>query len=378
MSRIKSPFQKWLYRNRLELKVAVGLMILLCGSLVYFKFFYIPSVSAISAAPQQIEVLEAQEKAVRFIQNHFVYKRGVIKQFNPELKKQNEEYLSETLGLWMLYLVESDRKALFEDQTHYLKNYFTAPTGWVYWRIEKDQVNSCNATLDDLRIAYALKLAGKKWKNKQHTQLAHQIAITLKTLNLRDNYLVESYCENPTPDVSDLVDLSYLDLVAMEALVPFDKDWSAVLYRSQKLLYEGKTKVGFYYDKYVVSQNKYTLQDQNLINQLICAINEEHLGQSSKEFYDFLKKEYLQKGRVLGRYHPLTAKALVDYESPAVYGLFLSLAVMHDDRELAEKLKELILKKQNTDGSFGVAPFEAFDHVLILTALNHYQTHVFK
>jgi hypothetical protein len=81
---------------------------------------------------------------------------------------------------------------------------------------------------------------------------------------------------------------------------------------------------------------------------------------------------------VLGRYHPLTAKALVDYESPAVYGLFLSLAVMHDDRELAEKLKELILKKQNTDGSFGVAPFEAFDHVLILTALNHYQTHVFK
>lgn len=370
MSRIKSRFQKWLHRNRLELRVAAGLILVFCAFLVYFKFFY---TAPVPPAPQTVELLEAQEKAVRFINNHFVYKRGVIKQFNPDLPHQKEEYLSETLGLWMLYLVESDRQKLFDDQTQYLKKYFKAPAGWVYWRIESDQVNSCNATLDDLRIAYAQKLAGKKWKKKEYVRLAHQIALTMKPLNLRDNYLVESYCENPNPDISELVDLSYLDLPALQSLVAFDKDWNGVLYRAQKLLHEGKTPIGFYYDKYQVLNKKYSLQDMNLINQLICAIAEEQMGESSKPFYEFLKKQYLKNGKILGRYHPLTGKPLVNYESPAVYGLFLSYAVAQKDHDLTTKLKDHLLRLQNRDGSFGVAPFEAFDHILILTALNHYQ-----
>jgi hypothetical protein len=375
MSRIKSPFQKWLYRNRTELKVALALCCFLLVWLVYFKFFY---VAPIPSEPQYNQVLEAQERGTHFLQNHLVYKRGMIKQFDPNRPQQNQEYLSETLGLWMLYLVESDHKKLFSDQYDYLKNHFLAPRGWVYWRIENDHPNSCNATLDDLRIAYALNLAGQKWKMKKYNQMARQLAQTLKTLNLRDNNLVESYCENPLPEVSPWVDLSYLDLLAIESLQKFDKDWGAVLYRSQKLLYDGKTRVGFYYDKYDVLKNKYGLKDMNLINQLICALNEESLGSSSKDLYEFLKTQYLKKGKVWGRYHPVTLKPLVDFESPAVYGLFLSLAVLHDDRELAEKLKDQLLKMQNKNGSFGSAPYEAFDHILILTGLRHYQTHVFK
>jgi hypothetical protein len=116
MSRIKSPFQKWLYRNRTELKVALALCCFLLVWLVYFKFFY---VAPIPSEPQYNQVLEAQERGTHFLQNHLVYKRGMIKQFDPNRPQQNQEYLSETLGLWMLYLVESDHKKLFSDQYDY-------------------------------------------------------------------------------------------------------------------------------------------------------------------------------------------------------------------------------------------------------------------
>jgi hypothetical protein len=373
MSRIKSPFQKWLYRNRLEIKVALALVIIFLGVFTYFRFFY---KSPILPDPQIRALSMAQDKGVRFVQDHLTYRRGVIKQFDPLKSSQEKEYLSETLGLWMVYLVDTQRQSIFDKQVSYLKRYFLSPEDWVYWRIDQSTPSSCNASLDDLRIAFALARAGKVWKQKKYLTLSAVMARRMKKINLRDNYFVESYCQDPVPDISFKVDLSYLDLPAMAFLTQFDKDWQAVLYRSQKLLDEGKTPAGFYFDKYLIDKSKYGLQDMNLINQLICAQIESQMNARPSKLYLWLKKEYLTKGKIYGRYHPLTLKALVDYESPAVYGLMLSLAVFQNDLEFAQQLAKKLLLLQNNDGSFGQAPFEAFDHILILTGLRHYQTFV--
>ncbi len=116
----------------------------------------------------------------------------------------------------------------------------------------------------------------------------------------------------------------------------------------------------------------------NLINQLICALVEIQSGEPASKLYGWLKNEYLQKGKIYGRYHPQTLKPLVNFESPAVYGLMLSLAALQEDSDFAEKLKIKLLKMQNKNGSFGISPYEAFDHILILTGLYDYQTLVQK
>ncbi len=373
MSRIKSPFQKWLYRNRLEIKVAIGLMLFFIVVFLCLRLFYKPPVQP----DTQTQALSlAQDKGVEFVLNHLTYRRGVIKQFDPLKNSQENEYLSETLGLWMVYLVETQRQSIFDKQVKNLQRYFLSPEDWVYWRIDQSTPSSCNASLDDLRIAFALAQAGKIWKQKKYLALSAVMAQRMKKINLRDNYFVESYCEAPQPDISFKVDLSYLDLPAMAYLSQFDKDWQAVLYRSQKLLNGGKTPTGFYFDKYLIDKSKYGLQDMNLINQLICAQVESQVNGKPSKLYLWLKNEYLKKGKVYGRYHPVTLKALVDYESPAVYGLMLSLAVFQNDMEFAQPLAKKLLLLQNNNGSFGQAPFEAFDHILILTALRHYQTFV--
>jgi hypothetical protein len=373
MSRIKSPFQKWLYRHRLEIKVALGLILIFLGIFLYFNFFY---KAPIPQNPEMRALFLAQDKGVGFVEHHLTYQRGVIKQLDPLKNSQDKVYLSETLGLWMVYLVDTERKGIFEKQVKNLQKYFLSSDDWVYWRIEEAVPSSCNASLDDLRIAFALARAGKTWKQKKYLKLSSVMAQKMKTINLRDNYFVESYCQAPVPDISFKVDLSYLDLPAMAFLTQFDKDWQAISYRSQKLLTEGKTATGFYFDKYIIDKQSYGLQDMNLINQLICAQIESQVNRKPSKLYFWLKNEYLKNGKVYGRYHPVTLKALVDYESPAVYGLLLSVAVFQNDLEFAQQLAKKIMSLQNKDGSFGQAPFEAFDHILILTGLNHYQTFV--
>ena len=89
MSRIKSPFQKWLYRNRLEIKVAIGLMLFFIVVFLCLRLFYKPPVQP----DTQTQALSlAQDKGVEFVLNHLTYRRGVIKQFDPLKNSQENEW----------------------------------------------------------------------------------------------------------------------------------------------------------------------------------------------------------------------------------------------------------------------------------------------
>lgn len=78
------------------------------------------------------------------------------------MKEQQDIYLSESLGLWMEYLVAKNDAIQFKKQISILHNYFLTRDTLVVWKIYGNQKAPANAFIDDLRIIGTLYTAGEK------------------------------------------------------------------------------------------------------------------------------------------------------------------------------------------------------------------------
>ncbi|RKI98176.1 glycosyl hydrolase lipoprotein, partial [Butyricicoccus sp. 1XD8-22] len=90
----------------------------------------------------------AKEELVpeNFVKNHLYEANGLLK---TDLLKQKNVYLSESIGLWMIYLVEKHDQQEFDKQLEVLKTHFMKDSTLIPWRIVGDEQASTNALIDD-------------------------------------------------------------------------------------------------------------------------------------------------------------------------------------------------------------------------------------
>ncbi|MMZ61251.1 hypothetical protein D1872_233880 [compost metagenome] len=144
------------------------------------------------------------------------------------------------------------------------------------------------------------------------------------------------------------VDISSLQLMRDHQLI----DEAAYDQYVDLLLYMPK-EGAFFPKTFDVESMNYAFEDDvNLIDQIIIGIHLAKMGEEPKELLSFLKKEFKQQKKWYGRYNRLTQKPTVTYESPAVYGLGIILALQCDDRAFAKQLSAKMLSLRGKDTAY--------------------------
>ncbi|MCC9621945.1 hypothetical protein LPB41_09605 [Thalassospira sp. MA62] len=307
-----------------------------------------------------------------FVREHLLTEKGLIQ---TNVTDRDHEFLSESLGLYLLFLVERKRADEFAAQVDVLTEYFLHASDLVSWRLEgtNDELtpSPANAWIDDARIVHALYEAGETFDEPSYVELAERIAAPLTSTGVKDGLPVD-FVDLATSAKGDVLTLSYLDEDALRHMAVDD------LYEnSKRLLKNAPLSEPFFAKSYVISTQTYQFDEEiNMIDQLYVALRYEQFGLSTEPFYSFFKETF-NDGIVYGRYDRDSKEPTVNFESQAVYALAIFYLLERDERDFAERVMNRLTSSMVSDSSsdyyggyvdVGTKETHAFDNLLPLLA----------
>ncbi|KGP74679.1 hypothetical protein [Pontibacillus yanchengensis] len=297
----------------------------------------------------------------KFIQENFVKDNGKITTFI-----NGDEALTESIGLYMHYLVLSNQKKEFKQQAAIVRD--ISQNGFVAWR---DHEAHSNSSVDDLRIMKSLYKASSKWENQEYRVLADEIKEFIQEKQMANNIIVDFY-DMKAQEPSKELRLSYTDA---EAIGYFEEE---VLGKYVSILQEVNENV-FFPEVYRLKTKTFKAQQEvNMIDQSLIALNANLLGVNTNTFFQFVEEELKNRGKIYGRYSRNTKSPTVDYESPSAYALLIIAYLNNDEKEKVQVLFDSMKKLQHNDGGYKTTADNAhfFDNILPLIAeyrYNHYR-----
>lgn len=289
----------------------------------------------------------------QFILQHMTNADGTLKTTltpannpNDENFAWGDESLSESTGLWLLYLHEKGDADRFAKTVDLLLEHFWRD-GWVAWKIRPDgKKASTNALVDDLRIAEALYRAGFSWENETYLELADSIGRSIQTYQLV-NGLPADFYDYDHDWTSETLTVSYINPVALATMAARQTLEPGVYERAHIFLKQLPHQNGIYPFSYDLVRREFRYQTVvNLIDQLFIAYHRQQAGISSPEFWSLLKSAYRQHGVLYGQWDGSTGEPIVSYESPAAYGLAILAALEAGDTAFATELYRLMSRLQ--------------------------------
>ncbi|MGE7023828.1 transcriptional regulator [Solibacillus cecembensis] len=266
-----------------------------------------------------------------------------------DLTERSKEYLSESIGLWMEFLVEQNDPIQFEKQVQVMEKYFLTKDNTVSWRILNGETSTVNALIDDLRIMQALYNGTEQWEER-YKKLADKMATAMIQLNVKDGFLVDYY-DVATSSQADFVTMSYIIPKAYDML--YEKDFiTKTQYTDNRDLVANAplSKDGFFPQRYNVTTKSYEYEDEiNLIDQYYIGYHRAQWGYEVRTLVALTKEAMASQGVLYGRINPTTKTPTVNYESAAVYALATLMMLELEEKELAQQLYERLLTLRNSD-----------------------------
>jgi hypothetical protein len=301
--------------------------------------------------------------------------------FDEDLVK-GREALSETLGLWMVYALEKDDQRLFKDTFQLLQKYFLEEDGFVNWKLDESGESkvSTNALVDDLRIIDALFQANEKWPGESYEKTAILMSAYVNRFNINRGILTDFY-ERLDKYSSDTLTLSYIKPAAMEKMRIHNLLDEQTFEKTGTILKHAPLKNGFYPKSYDSEKQTYLFDKKiNMVDQALVAYHQTQIGAVSAELLEFIKKEIEEHGVVYGRYDRQTKEPVVEYESPAVYGILIMYCLEIGEKSLASTIYERMILFRNTNlqdpynGGYSVKKGNThiFDNLIPLIAEQRY------
>ncbi|MBT2581572.1 hypothetical protein J7E21_02000 [Planococcus sp. ISL-109] len=248
---------------------------------------------------------KGQETTVQqLVDSHYVNDEGVIHAYPND---ETSEYLSESIGLYMQYLLQVNDEQGFGKQVEILTDHFLIEQDGQYfvpWRLyEKANVN---ALIDDVRIAAALKNAAKAFNEPDFLVLAEQILSSIRSRQHQGGIAVDYY-DWSYGVAGKRLTLSYLINELTVSADSFD-------------MLEAEKEQTFFPEYYDFDGKRYVESGEvHMIDQLLIAINRFDQGLPSPRFDSWLMAEWEEKSMLAGRFDRDTGAPTVDYESLAVY-----------------------------------------------------------
>lgn len=253
-----------------------------------------------------------------------------------DLNDNKGVYLSESIGLWMQYLLMIDDKQRFEEQAKILMDYFITKDSLISWRYSKGQASQTNALIDDFRIMLALNKASEMWNKKKYKKLATAIGKSIVTFQLKSGTFIDFYDGDSS---NNSLTLSYLDPAAILFLQQEKILTSEQATVNMNLLKEIPMQSGWYAQRYYPSEHRFEYdQEINLIDQYYIAYHRTLADLPIDEMIIFTKQMLTQYGKLYGRIKADSKQFTVNYESPAVYALAYMAMERAGEQKLAQQL----------------------------------------
>ncbi|MFJ7952116.1 lipoprotein YdaJ [Lysinibacillus sp. NPDC096418] len=282
----------------------------------------------------------------QFIQEHLL-KNGWVQ---TDLTERADEYLSESIGLWMEFLVEQNDPIHFKKQVQMLEEHFLTKDRTVSWLILNDEKSTVNALIDDLRIMLALYNGAVLWEEQGYEKLADDMASALVKTNLVEGILVDYY-DVATASQADFVTISYIIPEAYDML--FEKGFiTKSQYTENKNIVANAplSKDGFFPQRYVVTTKSYQYDAEiNLIDQYYIGYHRAKWGYDVQSLVTLTKEAMASEGKIYGRINPKTKAPTVEYEAAAVYALATLMMLELEENELAQQLFQQLITMRISD-----------------------------
>ncbi|NGP46435.1 hypothetical protein G4V62_16315 [Bacillaceae bacterium SIJ1] len=145
-----------------------------------------------------------------FVNDHFIKDNGEITTY-----MTSDDILSESIGLYMEYLVETEQKQAFDEQAALVRT--KMDDGFIYWRFNAEA--NANASVDDLRIMRAFYGAHALWQEETYQTLGNEIKQFILSEQVKNNLIVDYYDMKSLMTANE-VHLSYIDGRALRNFFP--------------------------------------------------------------------------------------------------------------------------------------------------------------
>lgn len=288
-----------------------------------------------------------------------------------DLTNQKDLFLSESVGLWLAYLLEKDDQARFNEQINVMKSYFLT-NDFIVWRIEGTRKASVNALIDDLRIIRVLLSAGEKWHDSTYLQLGKKIGENLVQHGMNKELFVD-FVDVDSHDKANTLTISY---IMPSAFYEMEKNGLLSQQQVQQQLAiiqnAPQANAGFFPKYYDISAEKYVFDEElHMIDQLYTAYHLASIDGDTAAFKDWLLNLLKRDNQLYGRYNPQTNQPTVDYESPAVYAMAARYMLALDEQQIAQQfIEKMETLKDPTTGYVDkkTRATHSFDNLLPLLA----------
>ena len=304
------------------------------------------------------------------IENNYKNDDNLIKNY---AKNDQIEYLSESTGQYLYYLLLVKDEKEFKQQVDSLKNNFIIKkSDGTYIKWTTSNQTTTNASVDDFRIIEVLKKGGKYFQEPEYLTLANELEKTLDSKQLTDGLIVDFY-DWELQKKATTVHLSYInDQIIKENAMVDPADYQKLLAGSTN------SQNPFFKEIYTVDKHSYLSADKNTVNmidQFMIAIQYlKFMNQVPPEFDQWVKQEWDTNGKLFGGYVKSTLTPAVPYESSAVYALAYLYFKQANEEEYAEQLYAMILTQPSFEKKPDYSKIHFFDYIWIETANAIYKT----
>lgn len=290
------------------------------------------------------EILPAET----FIQRNLLKEDG---RMGTNLTDRQDEYLSETVGLWMDYLIEKNDFAQFDEQVKVMETYFLTKNHLVIWELKGTKKAPANAFIDDLRIVNALYRAGEQWNHRDYINLADKMSESLARYQTRE-YLMVDYINLENKDQGSDVTLSYIIPEGFDRMKEYGHLPVETYEATQTLLVEAPyTATSLFPKTYHIDTGEYSYDEEvNMIDQFYVGYHRAQWDADINKLLQFTKEAYSEgNGKLFGRYNPTTKEPVVSYESVAVYALAILMCLEVEENDFAKELYSQMKTLQYTN-----------------------------
>lgn len=301
------------------------------------------------------------------VREHYENNKGLIQNYGGSKSKQKREYLSESIGQYMYYLVLIKDEKTFSSQVDSLKEHFIVTEGdqlFIKWRVTKSTV--VNASIDDFRIIESLKKASKEFNEPSYLVLANKLEETIISTQLTDGLVVDFYDWKLKKKTSE-IHLSYLN----DTVIKGNKALDTELY--QKIVADSlDTNSPYFNEVYDVEKKTYETANKetvNLIDQFLIAIN--YIKMTNKiprEFDQWLRDEWTSEQKLAGGYNKQTLSPSVEYESSAVYSMAILYFITVNEPEYAKQVHEILMEQPPFSSEANYEEIHFFDYMWAKTS----------
>lgn len=285
---------------------------------------------------------------------------------------KGHDILSESQGMILNYYLYKGDEEAYKNSFNYIKDNMMLKDGLISWRIENNIPSEVSATIDDLRIARSLIIAGEEFNDLKYRYYGLKIANGIKKKLVTDNRLIDFH---DGYGKSDVTTLCYLDLYGIKLLSLFDDSWNDIYSKSLDIIDNGfiSNSLPLYKKSYDGSTESYDNEETaDTLLSVLVTLNKAEVNEDVSLSVNWLKSRLKEYGYISTTYDINTLQES-KVESTSIYANLVQIAKVINDKELYEmamsKMKnfQILNKESKVYGSFG---FEEANEVYSYDNLN--------